>query len=307
MIKITSRHTASTEHAYHLETANYCSGTGATKNTPTELVEGDLTACDNPLSFNPGIPKPKKINYWGLNAGRTPTETLFDGYPIGVGSATFDLQTDDFFDIVVNGVVGAIPYSIDWRINDATATEKDTYGGLITSYGLKAVAASSGNPPVIQSLEWLNSQSKTAATTPIAGGGIPAYQTGARAVWSGVSATIDSITSANLIIKEAELTIKKKFKDDTYGLGLKYLQEPILVEMIPTIRIVTIEEASNTWFVDEMNETVQLVDGNIVWGSMLTATFTNFNVLKTNLGEIESRGLIINKYEFEGGVGWTLS
>ncbi|MHA1542814.1 MAG: hypothetical protein ACTSQH_07540, partial [Candidatus Hodarchaeales archaeon] len=106
---------------------------------------------------------------------------------------------------------------------------------------------------------------------------------------------------------ETELKIMKKYKDDTYGNGLKYIQEPVLEEMIPTILITTIEEASNTWFTDEMNETVQLVDGSIIWGAMLTSTFTNFNVKKTNLGVIEGRGLLLNKYEFEGGVGWTLS
>lgn len=307
MIKITSRDTANTLHAYHLETTNYCSGTGSTKNTPTELVEGDLTATDTIHKFIPGIAKPSQVNVYGLNAGRTPTATCFDGYKLGEGSLVADLQTDDFFDIAVNGTIGAIPYSLDWRYNDGTSTEKDLYGCLPTEYSLKSVAGAQGNPPVVQNLSWLTAQSKTASTTPIAGGGIPAYQSGARAVWSGVSATIDSITSANLIMTEVELKIVKKYNVDTYANGLKYIQEPTLAEMIPTITISTIEEASNTWFVDEMNETQQLVDGNIVWGSMLTTTFTNYNVKMTNLGDIESRGLIRNKYEFEGGVGWTLS
>ena len=199
---MTSRHTADTKHAYHLESSNYCSGNGTTKNSPTELVEGDLTAVDNILSFTPGIPKPARAKRWNLNATNAPTETMFDGYKMGEGSATFDLQTDDLYDIAIDGTVGDIPNSMDWRFDDGTSTEKDIYGCLITNYKLKAIAGSQGNPAVSQELSWLTAQSKTASTTPIAGDGIPAYQSGARATWTGVSATIDSITSANLIIKE---------------------------------------------------------------------------------------------------------
>ncbi len=301
-----SKNTVDVKIAYQNESTNYCSGTGSTKNTPTELVEGDLTASDNILSFNPGIPKPVKKNIWKLNSTNAPAETVFSGYEVGKGSLVADLQTDDYYDIAIAGTVGAIPTSIDWRFDDDTGTEKDVYGSLITKYELKAVAGS-GNPPVTQSIDFISAQSKVASTTPIAGGGIPAFQSGSRGMWSSVSATIDSKTSANLVIKEITETITKKYKEDTFGVGIKYVQEPVLEEIIPTIAIVTIEEASNTWFADEMNETDQLVSGSIVWHSTLTSTFANFSVKKTNIGEIEGRGLILNKYEFEGGVGWTLS
>lgn len=288
--------------AFHLETTNYCSGNGTTKNSPTELIASDLSAVARVLKFNPGIPKPVRTDIKNLTDGLYPSLSPVTHVGQGDGGLQTYLQDDTVYDLAINGDMGSIPNSADCRYNDGDG-EKDVYGGLISELKLSVKTQSL----VLQDITLKTAQAKTTGTTPIVGG-IPAYLSSAIALQKGVSAVLDGITSENLIIQSITQTISNTFlEDDGRGIDSEYIMNPVLMSREVKVDIECTELASNTWLSDELNATTQLVDITIVWSSFLTSTMTNMRISVTNQSEIDEVGLIKRKYSFISGPGFTIA
>lgn len=299
---MTIKHTSSFKLAHKVETA-YASGGGATANTPQELAVGDLTAVDKIIAFNAGWSKPEREELWHLASGLTPDEVAYAGSKPGQGHIKSYLQTSIFYDWAVAQSIGSPTGSKAFRFNDAD-DERDIYGGLVKKYQLICEL----NKPVYQDVEFLVAQQKHTGCAAIGGGGIPAFSTASKIKSNACAFTVDALTIANINLKKLIYTVENKYdeEDTAYSLTGNFIQNPALLERTHSFEIEFVEPTTNTWFTDEMNSTVQLVNCVLNF-SLFTLTLANFNTMKTTQAELEQRGIIGRFAGFKQGVGATIT
>lgn len=289
-------HTKDFEAAFHSESSNYCSGHDTTANTPTELLEADLTAFDRIRSVETiGIPKPiyELIHDVGSSEFGSSEQKHFT--QPGEGSLEMFLQTKNFCDMVVSESLGVIPNSFDIRFNDGDS-EKDIYGCVITELTLSADSGDGGNP-VMQNISYKSSQSLVSGTTGILGGGIPSYQSGTPVFTKDLDFTIDSKNHEDLNIQNSVLTVSCEF-DGGYNHGSEHMDYPYLVSRNYSFDMTIKEKNSNDWFSDEMNTTVQKFTLDLDYGSVVNFNMTNMTVEMTNQGDVGPHGIVERTYRF---------
>ena len=209
------------------------------------------------------------------------------------------LVTDDWYDRAVNAAKhkGDIPLSWVHHI-DNSIEELDWFGCCVEEYTLESIV----RQPTIQTVTAMSRGWKVGnAMTKVP------WQTGARAFHANCSFTADSLTSANLIVQRAKLSIKNNINLELgQGIGDQRVQQPRLGKQDVTFEFDFLNRESNTWEADARNTTAQLIDATIVWHPTLTSTMTNLKVISNNENEIRS-GIYQHKVICEQGVGFTIA
>jgi len=302
VIKIVT-HSSVLKLAYKDETAQ-ASGGGATKNSPTELVEANLTAIDKHRSWKTAVPIVSTEEIYSLGG----SEIQDDDVPVEATLATSEgnvayLQTSILYDWAMSATAGNDGTSKAFRY--LTDSEKDLYGCYITEYTLNVERGQ----PILQEYTYVSTQGKFTSTTPIAGSGIPAFSNATIQVWSDCSFTVDAKTIANLNIQSLTYKITNIWTDDA---GNRSLEAIYPVEMALnerhieiTINFATLD--SVTWLADVINGTVQYVTATLDFG-LFTLTMDGSNELKPSQetqDELENKGFIPRSVVFKSGKGFS--
>lgn len=295
-------HTKDFKLAYKDEAA-FASGHGSTANTPEELVLADLTAIDRMVSFNAGIPKPTREELFSLASGLTPDAVITNNVISPGGSLSAYFQTDDLYDWAMSPTLGTTGTSKAFRYNSPfNATEKDLYGCLCTKWELDLQLGKA----IMQNVDFMPTQAKTASITPIATTGIPAFSTAAPKTFKDVVLSVDTLLVATQGFSSLKYTVENTFasEDDAMDLSSFYLLNPVLVERDISFEIGFNKRGTETWDEDELNTTVQTI-ASVLNLSLFTLTLANYNVWETNQDAFESRGIIKRTAKFKRGVAST--
>ncbi len=264
------------------------------------IVQGTdtLIACDDQITVTYPTAQPEREAQYGLGAGLYANAMGTIKIPPGTGSINGWLQTDNWFDLAISGSFGSLMDTFTWH-TDNGEEEVDHFGCWVEKLVIKfAAGAPTLQEVTIRSRSWSVAGS---AVTKVA------FASSAKSYMENVSATIDSLTSANLIINSGTLTITNTVElEKSYGIGDNKIQYPALISRTVNLEIGHFNEASNTWAADARNETVQLIDATLILHSTLTVAMTNLLVESTNTDENE-HGVKQHTASFKDGVGFTIA
>ena len=264
-----------------------------------KLIQGTdtLIAQDDQITATYPTAIPEREAQKGIGAGLYMNAMGTTQLPPGQGSISCWLQTDDWFDLAISGSFGAIMSTFTWH-TDNGEEEVDHFGCWVEKLVITLEKGKATLQEVtIRSRSWKTGNAMTKV----------AFGSGAKGYMENASATIDALTSANLVISRLVLTIENTVETEkSYGIGDNSIQKPVLVSREVTVAIDHLEEASNTWAADARHETAQLVDITAILHSTLTATMTNLYVEFTNTDEI-AHGIKLHTATFRSGVGFTIA
>ena len=266
----------------------------------TVLVQGTdtMAAVDDQITVTYPTAIPAREAQKGLGAGLYPNKMDTVKLSPGTGIINSWLQTDDWFDLAISGTFGALMTTFTWH-TDNGEEEVDHFGCWVEKL---VITLEKGKPSLqevtIRSRSW---SVAGAAMTKVA------FQSGAKGYSQNSSATIDALTSVNLVVNKIVITIMNAIEEEKgYGLGDNSIQKPLLLSRDVTVAVDHLEEASNTWAADARHETAQLVDITVVCHTTLTATMANLVVKSTNTDDNE-HGIKLHSVLFESGVGFTIA
>ena len=264
------------------------------------MVQGTdtLTAVDDQITVTYPTAPPERESQYGLGAGLYPNKMGTTSITPGTGMINCWLQTDDWYDYAISGSFGELMDTFTWHTDNAEE-ELDHFGCWVEKLVITLEKKKPSYQEVtIRSRSW---SAAGAAMTKVT------FHSGAKGYMQNVSATIDSLTSANLVVNKIVITITNTVEEEkSYGLGDNSIQHPVLLKREVTVEVDHFKEASNTWASDVRNETEQLVDITVVCHTTLTSTMTNLVVETTNTDENE-HGIKQHTVLFRSGVGFTIA
>lgn len=265
----------------------------------TSLTQGvdTLVALDDQITVTYPTALPEREAQKGLGAGLYPNAMGTTLLNPGTGIINCWLQTDDWYDIAISGTFGGLPTTFTWH-TDNGVEELDHFGCWVEKL---VITVEKGKPTyqevTIRSRSWKAGNAMTKVT----------FNSSAKAYMENASATIDSLTSANLVINKMVITITNEIEmDKSFGIGDNSIQYPAILGRVVEVEIWHLKKASNTWAADARNETAQLVDITAVLHTTLTSTMTNLNPIATNTDD-NSQGIKQNYAKFRSGVGFTIA
>jgi len=284
-----------------LKDVNYAGGgnSGAVL-SETVLVQGTdtMAAVDDTITATYPTAIPEREAQKGVGAGLYANAMGTTSIPPGQGTINAWLQTNNWFDYAISGSFGALMDTFTWH-SDNGEEEVDHFGCWVEKL---VITLEKGKP----SLQEVTIRSRSWS---VAGGAMDkvAFTASAKGYMENASATIDALTSANLVVNKIVLTITNTVETEkSYGIGDNSIQYPALIARDVTVEVSHLKEAANTWAADARNETAQLVDITIIAHTTLTITMANLNPIATNTDEI-SHGIKQHTVNFKDGVGFTIA
>jgi hypothetical protein len=298
--------------AYVEDVDEYGGGkSGGTLASPTQpTVSGDLTKFDRITSVDIVPAGREQEMQQDLNAGMHISDILRKYTSPGEITIEMYLQTDDMYDIAISAWgssgdgLGSIPTSLLIHFDNGV-TETDLIGCVITSWS--ATIDSQG--VVKQTISFRYSKIMSGNTIDISSWSGNPWQTGAIAIVSNVKPTIDSKAYSSIYVDNITQTIEIEYWEgaDAFALGYAYMVLPVVKNLTCTVEMIYKDRDSNTWGAfnsasgDEVNETIQQLDGSIIWHSTLTSTLTSIVVESTDSGVRDENGLIKHSVTFVKG------
>jgi len=285
--------------------ATYYAGGGAAAAAALDEVSliqdtDTLVAVDDQIAVTYPTAIPEREAQRGIGAGLYANAMGTTKIPHGLGTINSWLQTANWFDKAISGTFGTLMDTFTWHTDNAEE-ELDHFGCWVEKYVL---TLEKGKPSLQEITPASRSWKAGNAMTKVA------FTSSAKFYMSDVNKTttvFDSHLASALIINKIVLTITNDVeKELSYGLGDNKIQKPILASRTVTVDISYLELNANTWAADARNETVQLVNIDIVPFAGHLIDLNNMYCLSTNTDET-THGIKQHNATFKDGVGFAIA